>query len=137
MDMDTLKHNLELHRQLDMAYEMAQSIRDRGGLRAASLSAMPRGSDVADRVGEIAIAAADLDARIKDLEDQVEAGDQAVRAFANQAGDVRVQQIILLRFVACLTWEQVAAMLGERYDASRCRRILSRYMEERARPDQS
>jgi len=127
--LEDLNRNLELHKQLNLAYDMAQSIRDRAGLRAASINAMPRGSDVADHVGEIAAAAADLDQSIRALEEQVDAGDRAVREFANRAGDVRVQQIIQLRFIACLTWERIAELLGPRYSAASCSRLLISYLD--------
>ncbi len=128
MGLDELNRNRELHKQLEMAYEMAQSIRDRAGLRATSMNAMPRGSGISDHVGEIAAAAADLDQRIREIEDQVEAGDQAIRAFANSTGDVRLQQIIQFRYIACLTWERTAELMGDRYTPSGCRRLLHKFL---------
>ena len=111
MDLETLNKNIQLHERLDRAYEMAESLRQRAGLQAVSMDGMPHGSDVSDRVGSIAIAVADLMARIQTLEDLVEAGDNEVREFANSLEDERVQMAVQMRFIACMTWTQTSDAL--------------------------
>ena len=73
---------------------------------------MPSGSDVSDPTGSIGAMLADLSARIKDLEDRVDAGDKAVREFANSIADERVQMAVQMRFISCMTWPKVAEYLG-------------------------
>jgi len=134
LTLEQLNENFVLHQRLERAYDMMESLRDRAGLRAASLSAMPKGQEVSDRVGEIAAAAADLSQRIRELEDLTEQGDAAVRQFANTLPDERVQQTVLLRFVACLSWEKTAELLGPRYSSRGLQKLLRRTLGEDQAP---
>jgi len=70
------------------------------------------------------IAIADLDARIRELEDQVEANDDAIRTFANTFPDERLQMAIQMRFISCFTWETTAALLGDRYTENSVKRLV-------------
>jgi len=124
MTLQELNENIRLHERLDRAYDMAQSLREKADLQAPKLDGLPHGSDVADKVGNIAIAIADLDARIRELEDQVEANDDAIRTFANTFPDERLQMAIQMRFISCFTWETTAALLGDRYTENSVKRLV-------------
>jgi len=124
MTLQELNENIRLHERLDRAYDMAQSLREKADLQAPKLDGLPHGSDVADKVGNIAIAIADLDARIRELEDQVEANDDAIRTFANTFPDERLQMAIQMRFISCFTWETTAALLGDWYTENSVKRLV-------------
>ena len=112
MDMQTLNRNIRLHERLDRAYEMLQSLRDRAYPQAQNLDGMPHGTDVGDKVGNLAIAIADLSSRIEELEDQLDQGDDEIRAFANTFEDERLQMAIQVRFINGFTWSETAELLG-------------------------
>ena len=111
MNLETLNENIRRHERLDRAYEMVESMRQKAGLHAVSLDGMPRGTDISDKVGSVAIAVADLMTKIEALEDAVEAGDNQIRDFANSLDDERTQMAVQLRFISGLTWSKTADVL--------------------------
>lgn len=115
MNLEALNHNIELHERLAWAYEMRESLQEKSNLQAVKMDGMPHGSDISDNVGNISIAIADLDSRIDKLEDELEESDSKVREYANSFEDERLQQIIQLRFISCLTWGMVAELLGPKF----------------------
>ena len=117
MTLQQLNGNRERHRQLDMAYEMLESL---------SMDGMPGKSDVSDCIGNIAIAIADLKNRISQLEDGIDIADNEIREFANSFEDVRIQQIIQHRFISGMTWEQIAELMGPQFSAHSLRQLFSR-----------
>ena len=112
MDLQELNRNIRLHERLDRAYEMIESLREKADLQAPNMDGMPHGTDVSDKVGNIAAAIADLTTRIEELEDQIEANDEAIRNFANTFDDERVQMAIQMRFINGFTWSTVSDVLG-------------------------
>ena len=89
---------------------MAQSIKERAQ-QATKMNGMPGGSSVSDPTGNIGVALADLMTRIQELEDQVDAGDDRIREFANSVEDERIQMAIQMRYISCMTWTEVAEIL--------------------------
>ena len=126
MTLQELNDNIKLHERLDRAYDMAQSLREKADLQAPVVDGLPHGTDVSDKVGNIAIAIADLDERINDLEDQLYLADDKVRRFANSFEDERVQAAIQLRYISGFTWEIVAELLGSEYTDDALRRLVYR-----------
>ena len=124
MDLRELNENIRRHERLDRAYEMLQSLREKADVQAPNMDGMPHGTDVSDKVGNLAVAMADLSARIDVLEDQTDAGDDAIREFANTFDDERLQMVIQLRFISCFTWSQTADLLGPAYTANGVRKLV-------------
>ena len=110
MTVNELKQNMELHRQLDRCYEMLCTLQDRTQPGAQVLDGMPRGTDVGDKVGQIAILTADLTDRIHRMENEAAKGDAAVRSFASTFDDPEIQAALQLRFVSCLAWPDIARL---------------------------
>ena len=89
---------------------MLCTLQDRTQPGAQVLDGMPRGTDVGDKVGQIAILTADLKNRIHRLEDEAANGDAAVRSFASTFDDPEVQAALQLRFVSGLSWPDIARL---------------------------
>ena len=124
MDLQELNQNIKLHERLDRAYEMLESLREKADLQSPRMDGMPHGTDVADKVGNIAIAIADLEARIDTLEDMIEANDDKIRAFANTLEDERIQMAIQMRFISGFTWSATAELLGPRYSENGVKQLV-------------
>ena len=124
MNLHDLDRNIKLHERLDRAYDMVESLREKADVQSPNMDGMPHGTDVADKVGNIAVAIADLNARIQWLEDETEKGDEAVREYANTFEDERIQMAIQTRYIGCFSWADTAMLLGPRYSGKSIRRLV-------------
>lgn len=124
MDLQTMTKNIARHERLDRAYEMIEALKAKAHPGGMNLDGMPRGTDVSDKVGNLAIQIADLSARIAQLEDETEAADDAIREFANSFEDERVQQAIQAHFISCFSWNATAELLGPKYTGKGIRKTV-------------
>jgi hypothetical protein len=124
MELRELNQNITLHERLDRAYEMLESLQAKADLQATKMDGMPHGTDVSDKVGNIAIAIADLKARIDVLEDMIAENDEKIRAFANTLADERIQMAIQMRFISGFTWSGTAELLGPRFTENSVKRLV-------------
>ncbi len=124
VDLQALNRNIQLHERLERAYDMVESLRERAYPGGQNLDGMPRGTDVSDKVGNLAIQIADLTARIEWLEEETEKGDEEIRKFANSFDDERLQMIIQARFISCFTWSDTADLLGPAFTEKGVKRLL-------------
>ena len=131
MTKEELDRHLEQRQRLERAYDMLQSMRDTI-TQAHKLDGMPRGTDISDKVGNIAVAIADLEARIQNLEDEVYATEDEIRDFAESFEDERLQMAIVNRYINGFTWGQTAELLGESFSADWVKQLFYRAMKERA-----
>ena len=128
MPLQELNNNLVLHEHLDRAYDLLESLQEKAGTQAIRMDGMPHGTDISDKVGNIAIAIEDLKSRIDVLEDQAQAGDTAIRMFANSFADERIQMILQLRFISGFTWPMVAELMGPSFTTDGVRFLFDRYV---------
>ena len=95
--------------------EALKFLRERAEPAAPSLNGMPHASGVKDSTGRLAVEIADMDARITYLEEQAEQERDKAVTFCSTIQDARLYLIFRLRFVRCLTWAEVADLLGDYY----------------------
>jgi hypothetical protein len=124
MNLQELNQNIALHERLDRAYEMLESLQAKADIQATKMDGMPHGTDVSDKVGNIAISIADLEARIDEMEDMIAENDEKVRDFANTFEDERLQMIIQTRFISGFTWGATAELLGPKYTENSVKRLV-------------
>ena len=98
--------------------------------QAHKLDGMPRGTDISDKVGNIAVAIADLEARIQHLEDEVYSTEDEIRDFAESFEDERLQMAIVSRFINGFTWGQTAELLGQNINEDWLKQLFYRAMKE-------
>ena len=89
---------------------------------------MPHASGVKDSTGRLAVEIADMDARITYLEEQAEQERDKAVAFCATIQDARLYLIFRLRFVRCLTWAEVADLLGDYYTEEGVCRMAYNYL---------
>ena len=77
---------------------------------------------------ELAVEIADMDARITYLEEQAEQERDKAVAFCSTIQDARLYLIFRLRFVRCLTWAEVADLLGDYYTEEGVCRMAYNYL---------
>ena len=130
MTMQELNDYLSKCRQLEAAREILLDLEEAAVPGAKVLTGMPRAPGVRDRVGSIAIAIADTEETIAELERAIEATGREIEAFIPTIPTVDLRTIFLLRFVQLLSWADIAEIFRWRYDESTLRRRVERYMKK-------
>ena len=97
-------------------------------LREQAEPAAPSLNGVKDSTGRLAVEIADMDARITYLEEQAEQERDKAVAFCATIQDARLYLIFRLRFVRCLTWAEVADLLGDYYTEEGVCRMAYNYL---------
>ena len=112
MTLTEISRYFHLNETIQKNREALKFLRERAEPAAPSLNGMPHASGVKDSTGRLAVEIADMDARITYLEEQAEQERDKAVAFCSTIQDARLYLIFRLRFVRCLTWAEVADLLG-------------------------
>ena len=76
------------------------------------LNGMPKAPGVTDRVGNLAVEIADLRARLDDMSKEIEKQQKGISSFFETINDGNIRTMLRLRFIRCLTWGEVAGVIG-------------------------
>lgn len=128
MTLSELNQHFELIEKLARAREMLQSLRDAACPGAAVLTGMPHTPGVKDKVGDLAAEIVDMDARVRFLEAEVKASEDAIMPFIQSIDDDQTRLIFRLRFLRGLAWKEVAAVIGGRNSEDSVRMVCYRYL---------
>lgn len=115
MTLQRLSQHLSLREKLERNKEILASLQATAAPGAQVLTGMPRTPGVKDKVGDLAIEIADMQARIEYLQWEIEEEERdIVNPFLNSISDDRIRMMFRLRFIRCLTWGEVATVIGGR-----------------------
>lgn len=132
MTLQELSRYYKLRLQLDEDKEVLRSLREKAsGSSSPSLSGMPHTPGVSDKVGNFAAEIADMEAEICRKEMQAEEEKHRLLDKINTISDSRTRTIFRLRFVRCLSWKEVAGMMGRYYSANRVKHLCYDYLNSR------
>lgn len=95
---------------------------------AQKLTGMPAAPGVKDKLGEFAAEIADMQQLIEELKQEAEQERAKVVVYINSIDDEQTRLIFRLRFLHCLTWAEVAEIIGRRNTASGVKMICYRYL---------
>ena len=95
----------------------------------SSLSAVPGGGSVSDKVGLYASEIADLKAVIQANETRCLKEKARLMRIINEAPDSQLREILKLRFIDCNTWNVVADKIGGNNTDNSVRKKAIRYIE--------
>lgn len=65
-----------------------------------------------DKVGDLAVEIADMSERVRYLREEITRQEQEVEAFISSIQDEYTALLFRLRFLRCLTWGEVAGVVG-------------------------
>lgn len=130
MTLGELSQHFRLLEQLDKAKEIAQNLRSAAIPGAQVLTGMPHAPGVRDRVGDLAVEIADMEDKIKALEAEIAENGKKVEEFIATIENDQTRTIFRLRFLRCLAWKEVAAVLGGRNTEAGVRMMCYRYMDK-------
>lgn len=121
-----------LRTKIDVARETLQSLEYAAEPGAQAIDGMPHGQGVSDKVGDLAIEIADMRKTIEALE--FEAG-EALEKITNYIDNIEsdfVRVIFRLRFIRCLSWREVASVIGGKNTGNSVKLICYRFLREKS-----
>ncbi len=83
---------------------------------------------VTDKVGDLAVEIADLKDRILSLRKELDREEAKINRFISAIENDQTRTIFRLRFLRCLTWGEVAAVIGGRNTENSVKSICYRYL---------
>ena len=129
LTLDELNQHFVLRKRLDRAKEMLASFRAAAHPGAQTLTGMPHSPGVSDKVGDLAAEIVDLEASIEFLQWEITREETTIIAFISCIEDDQARMILRLRFLRCLTWGEVAAVIGGHNTESAVKNICYRHLE--------
>lgn len=129
MTLQDLSKYYKLREQLARDEEMLASFEAKACPGAQALTGMPHTPGVSDKVGDLAAEIADLKTQIAALRLEAEQEGKHVAAFIGTIENDLTRMIFRLRFLRCLTWGEVAAVIGGRNTEAGVKTICYRYLE--------
>lgn len=130
MTLQELSQYFKLRERLARDEEMLESLRAAACPGAQVLTGMPHASGVKDKVGDLAVEIADMEERIRFLKAEIKREENKVTAFIASIENDQTRLIFRLRFVRCLTWGEVAAVIGGRNTEEGVKSICYRYLSQ-------
>ena len=108
--------------------EALEGLRRRITPASPQLTGMPHTPGVQDKVGDLAVELADMDERIRRLEERAAEEKPKVEAYCKSIMDARMYLVFRLRFVRCYSWAEVAGVLGKGYTEDGVSRMAYNYL---------
>lgn len=130
MTLAELNWHFELRDKLARAQETLATLRQKALPGASAMTGMPRAPGVSDKVGNLAVEIADMEESIVYLETEVKANEGAVLDFIQSIEDVQLRILFRLRFIRCLTWAEVASVIGGQNSEESVKKMCYRYLSE-------
>lgn len=129
MTLQELSQYFKLRERLDRDEEILESLEATACPGAQVLTGMPHTPGVKDKVGDLAVEIADMKERIRFLEEEIAREEVKVSAFITAIENDQTRMIFRLRFLRCLTWGEVAAVIGGRNTEAAVKNMCYRYLE--------
>ena len=130
MTLSELNWHFELRDKLAKAQETLTVLRQRALPGAAAMTGMPHAPGVSDKVGNLAAEIADMEEYIRYMRAEVQANEGTVLAFIQSIEDVQVRLVFRLRFIRCLTWAEVASVIGGPNSEESVKKMCYRYLTD-------
>jgi hypothetical protein len=112
MTLQELSDYAQIQERLDQDEEILLSLQQAAYPAASKLSGMPRVHGYRDKIGDLGVEIADMRSRIQFLRETLAEKEGEITEYIKGVPDDRMRVIMRLRFVRCLTWGEVAHVLG-------------------------
>ena len=112
MTLQELTEYLKLRERLDRNEAILESLYTAASPGAQVLTDMPRTPGTKDKVGNLAIEIADMEERNRHIKNEVSKLEKRINKFIDAVDDEHMRTVLRLRFIRCLTWSEVATVVG-------------------------
>lgn len=130
MTLQELSKYYDIQMTLEKDREALERLRQRITPASPQLTGMPHTPGVRDKVGDLAVELADMDERIRWLEELAVQEKPKVEAYCKSIVDARMYLVFRLRFIRCYSWAEVAGVLGKGYTEDGVSRMAYNYLNK-------
>ncbi len=130
MTLQELSKYYDIQMTLEKDREALERLRQRITPASPQLTGMPHTPGVRDKVGDLAVELADMDERIRWLEELAAQEKPEVEAYCKSIVDARMYLVFRLRFIRCYSWAEVAGVLGKGYTEDGVSRMAYNYLNK-------
>lgn len=130
MTLQELSKYYDIQMTLEKDREALERLRQRITPASPQLTGMPHTPGVRDKVGDLAVELADMDERIRRLEELAAQEKSKVEAYCKSIVDARMYLVFRLRFIRCYSWAEVAGVLGKGYTEDGVSRMAYNYLNK-------
>lgn len=130
MTLQELSKHYKLHERLERNREMLTSLYAAAGLGAQVITGMPRAPASSDAVSALVAEIEDLRSRIDCLESKCAQERKKLEKYIGAIKDDQTRMIFRLRFIHCMSWQQVAEAIGGRNTATNVKLICYRHLKK-------
>ena len=132
MTLQELSRGIALSGRIRRNKEILASLWDAAHPGAQALTGTPHAPGISDRVGDLAVEIAAMEESTEALERELAAVLADVSDFIKGIKDEYLQLVFRLRFIRCLSWAEVAAVVGGRNSEESVKSACYRYLEKLA-----
>lgn len=128
MTLAELNAHFDLLMQRVQAQEILNSLYDKARPGSPPLTGMPRGTDVTDKVGNLALEIAEFKEQVDELDTRIAESSIKVEMFVKGISNLRMRLIFRLRFIRGQSWKEVADAIGASISESTAKQLCYNYL---------
>lgn len=128
MTLKMLSKYYELRKKLMLYEDTLGSLRAAAESITPKLSDMPKSPNAQDKVSKFVAQIADLEKQISELKSDINRERQAVMDFVESIQDGFIKTIFSLRFIECMTWAEIAEVVGGDNTEDSVKKVCYRYL---------
>lgn len=132
MTLQELSRHLKLRERLARDEEILKSLEAAAYPGAQAFTGMPHTPGVSDKVGDLATEIADMKEQIQLLAAEINQEEKTVTDYINMIEDGQMRVIFRLRFLRCLTWAEVATVIGGKNTEEGVKTACYRYISSQS-----
>lgn len=129
MTREELKQIYYINKEIKMWQNELDRLECKSLVKGQEITDMPLGSGTSDKVADLAIEKADIEAIIKGKLAEIQIQRKRIIEYIDSIDDSLLRQIMFYRNVSCMTWNQVACEIGGRNTGESVRKLYDRYFD--------
>lgn len=132
MTLSELSRYFKLQSKQQRNQLMLESLQDKahtGALGAQVITGMPHAPGVRDTVGDLVVEIEDVKGEIERLGIEMDQAEREISSYIETIPDIQTRLIFRLRFLRCMTWDEVADTIGGRNTVSGVKKTCYRYLD--------
>lgn len=128
MTKEELKQIYYLNKEVKMWQKELERLQCMSLIKGQQITGMPHVPGVSDKVGDLAATMADIEVIIRGKLAEIQMQRKRIIEYINSIDDSLLRQIIFLRNVSCMSWNQIANELGSNENC--VKQIYSRHFRK-------
>jgi hypothetical protein len=124
---EELKQIYYLNKEIKMWQKELERLQCKSLIKGQEITGMPFVTGTSDKVGDMATTMADIEAIIRGKLAEIQLQRKKIIEYIESIGDSMMRQIIFLRNVSCMSWNQIANEIGGNNSENSIRMMYNRY----------